>query len=685
MAMTCPLCQQIELRAVMTEQGIEIDCCLQCNGIWLDKGEIYLLSKDSSAIKEEIEYGLRKGMPSQYTSPKTHEAMIKIPLFNGTSSIHYCPETHGVWLAKAELQKMVGNKNFSLNIDMNSYNYAKRLETGEEEKTPQLAGQMQQLPLPNLALRSSTVILALYALLGVILIALVEFTGMSLNAAFMIGVSIAAGQFLFGPYIMDLSLSWFYKMKWINLSELPEHLQNFISNLCRDNHMNSPRMGVIHDGAPNAFTYGHHPNNARLVITQGILDLLDEREVEAVIAHEIGHARHWDMLIMTVAQIAPLILYYMYRTILNLKIGKNDKAGDYRFLAATGAYILYIVSEYIVLWLSRTREYHADRFAGEAVGNPNFLASALVKIGYGLAGQEPAGEKAEEKPRHRNVKLEAVGALGIFDTHTARSLAVTGYAHGNPSGGREVNRKNLVGAMKWDLWNPWAKYYELHSTHPLIANRLRYLSHQAAFAGLDPYVTFQEVKPESYWNEFMIDLSVAFTPLIIGVIFGIMYLKNPGSSFISSGLFALGLGLMIKTLFSYRNDHFPELNIASLLKRVKVSSVRPVPCTLKGRIIGRGMPGLIWSEDFVLQDDTGIIFLDYKQPLRLWEFLFAILRRESLQNEEVTITGWYRRSPVPYVELKTLRTEYRKRTCYVYHMKLASAVIVILVGLMMML
>jgi heat shock protein HtpX len=93
------------------------------------------------------------------------------------------------------------------------------------------------------------------------------------------------------------------------------------------------------------------------------------------------------------------------------------------------------------------------------------------------------------------------------------------------------------------------------------------------------------------------------------------------------------------------------------------------------------VPGLIWSEDFVMQDDTGIIFLDYRQPLGIWEFLFGLFRGAKFQNQEVTLTGWYRRSPVPYVELKKVTVGAITRTCYVYHLKLLFAVVITLVGI----
>ncbi|MGA1839522.1 MAG: M48 family metalloprotease [bacterium] len=681
--MKCPLCKDSELKKVMTKQGVVIDYCPICKGIWLDEGEIFLFAKDSKLIHQEIEQGLKLRHLSHYTCPKTNGPMFNIPLLHNTVFVDYCPTTHGIWLDEGELEKLAHSpkREFSLIIEKSSLDRILEEERAGKP-TNHFVRDTVLFSLPDLVLRSSTVLIGLYGLLVLVLITLVQFAGLSPNIALIIGIVIAAIQFLLGPFIMDFSLRWFYKMDWVSPSDLPSHLKDFIQNTCIKNGMKFPHMGIIHDGAPNAFTYGHHPNNARIVITHGILDLLNEKESEAVIAHEIGHARHWDMLIMTAAQLVPLILYYVYNTLIRMRSEKDDDSGGYRIAIAIGAYILYIISEYMVLWLSRTREYYADRFAGENTGNPNYLASALVKIGYGLAGQKP--QKVSEKSKQRSKSLEAVGSLGIFDAHAARSLAITGYNRTGSMGG-EVNKENLKGAVRWDLWNPWAKYYELNSTHPLIANRLRYLSNQAAYSGHTPYLMFDETKPESYWDEFFIDLLVKFAPLISLLIFGGIYLADRNKLFLGLGLAMVGLSFLLQTLFSYKQGFFPKMTIAGLLKKVKVSSVRPVPCSLKGRVIGRGVPGLIWSEDFVLQDETGIIFLDYRQPLRIWEFLFAIFRRESLQNQDVTVTGWYRRAPIPYIELKALDASGSSRTCYVYHLKLATAIVLSVIGIFIIL
>jgi Zn-dependent protease with chaperone function len=536
--------------------------------------------------------------------------------------------------------------------------------------------------LPNLALRSTALLVLLYGMLSLILIAVVELGGLTPGGALIIGVIIAFLQFLLGPFLMDWSLRWFYQCRFVEPDELPEHLRAFIAKVAGQRKIKHPRMGIIEDGAPNAFTYGHHPSNARIVITRGLFELLDERELEAVVAHEIGHAVQWDMLVMTMANLVPLIAYYIYRTLIRIRSRGNDRAAAARYAVAIGAFIVYIISEYIVLWLSRTREYKADHFAGRVTGEPNLLARALVKIGYGLAGRKDAKAIAKEEKksgaRGRTPNLEAIGALGIFDAGAARAMAVSS-SGSQLAGGIDGDR--LKGAMRWDLWNPWAHWYELNSTHPLIANRLEYLGRQAAQIGQAPLVIFDEAKPESYWDEFFFDLLVLLTPWLLAGGLAAAGLVREDGRLLALAISGYGLGALLRALWSYRGSGYPDMSVAALLKKVKVSAIRGVPCTVRGKVIGRGVPGLVWSEDFVIQDETGILFMDYRQPLRIWEFLFGLMRRQNMQNEEVVATGWYRRAPVPYLELNSLRAQGRTRRCWVYPMKIVGSILLIGLGL----
>jgi Zn-dependent protease with chaperone function len=541
------------------------------------------------------------------------------------------------------------------------------------------------LALPNLFLRSVFTLGLLYGILGLVLISLAQFDVLTPGVAVAIGCGVVVLQFALGPWIMDLTLRFLYKMRWVQPEELPEHLEHFVRRVCDENRMRFPSFCVIDDGAPQAFTYGHHPSNARIVISRGLMTMLTPDELEAVVAHELGHARNWDMALMTLANLVPLLLYYVYQIGIRFRDSdKDNKAGWASVVIAVGAYVLYIVSEYIVLWFSRTREYYADRFAGQATGKPNALASALVKIAYGLAAQDSkeheAAAAAEKDSKKKKEKATAVvagggalGALNIFDRSSAVSMVMSAATGEGATG--EVDRERVKSAMQWDLWNPWAKFYELNSTHPLVAKRLLYLSDQASALGQDPYVMFDRAKPESYWDDFFVDLCVVALPLLgflagVGLLVGLglgagMWRVSP----LVAGLGLMGLGALVRNWFAYRGGIFEHRTVASLVGHVKVSPVRPVPCTVRGHIIGKGVPGLIWSEDFVLRDPTGILFLDYKQPLAIWSWLFGLLRAGRYQGKEVTVKGWFRRAPTPYLEIYHLETtdgSQPSRTCYTY-------------------
>lgn len=679
--MNCPNCATHTLRAVLTKQGIQVDLCDSCQGVWLDDGELLLFSKTPHVIAQHIGKALEQRKPSKKLSPRTGEPMEQIT-YPGGVVIDYCPRSRGLWFDQGELKtllKQEGSVRMEVDQKHSSPASADAMKTapGPGDARRGVPARPGLLPLPSLFLRSAMTLVGLYALLGAVLIAAVEFGGVDLEWAVGLGIGILLLQFLLGPFFMDLSLKWMYQLSWVSPAELPPHLTKFVQKVCGDKGIEFPRFGVIDDGAPQAFTYGVTPNNARVVISRGILELLEPQEVEAVVAHELGHVVHWDMALMTVAQMVPLILYYIYRTFIRAR-GKNS--GNAKLVAMV-AYVLYIISEYVVLWFSRTREYHADRFSGEVTGSPSRLASALVKIAYGLAGQDtkPKESKEPEESKQRSPAFEAIGAMGIFDGNAARGLAVAGFSEAATLTG-DVDPANLKGAMRWDLWNPWAKWYELNSTHPLVAKRLQYLSSQAAHMGQEPYIVFSEVQPESYWDEFFVDLAIYLLPSVALVLAAAYWLFSSGEVLpetlwrvLPVALAALGAAMMVKYRFMYVSNYFSKATVATLLKSVKVSAVRPVPCQLAGTIIGRGIPGYIFSEDFVMKDATGIMFLDYRQPLGIWELLFGLLKAGEYQGKDVVVTGWYRRSPVPYVQIDTLTCDGAKLQSWVPTLSKLSA------------
>ncbi|MCL5037538.1 MAG: zinc metalloprotease HtpX [Chloroflexi bacterium] len=468
----------------------------------------------------------------------------------------------------------------------------------------------------------------------------ITYLGFPPLAAFIFAIVIILLQYLLGPFILD----WIYKVEWLSADKIPAHLRDFITNASAEKNIPFPRFGIIHDGNPNAFTYGHHPGDSRLVVTAGLMEVLDEKELEAVVGHELGHIYHWDFVVMTVAAIVPLLLYIAARTLVYSRGGGKNKGGA--VLIGVISFIAYIVSQYIVLFLSRVREYYADQFSGKITGDPNLLSSSLVKIAYGIA-KAPAEGDSDKK----NETLAMAGrSFGIFDPKTAGALALNSALSGG------FSSENMTAAMKWDLWNPWASFMELSSSHPLPAKRILALESQAESQGIKPLYGFvTEKQPESYWDEFLVDLFFKFFPLaafLAGVLFVIIQHKYFGIP-----LIIFGISYWIKLAFAYPRRNFPDAEVTGLLASVKVSGIRSFPATLKGKVIGRGIPGIMWSKDLVLQDESGFIPIIYRQPLGILELIFGLFKVPELIGDEVTVSGWYRREIGPYLEIRDILKE----------------------------
>ena len=505
----------------------------------------------------------------------------------------------------------------------------------------------------NLLAISLITMSCLYGMLAAVIILVFAVAKLPVVYGIILSIIVLILQFLISPEINDFVFKHFYKMKFEQ--EIPEYLEMFIRESCQKHNMKYPRIGFINDGSPNAFTYGRTKNDARVVITRGILELLTEDEVKAVVAHELGHANHYDMLFMTVAQVVPLVLYYVAEILLRSKSRSSSRDNDNNYFALIGmiSYVLYIISQYIILWLSRTREYYADSFAIEETKNPAALGNALVKIGFGLA----LGNKEE------NSKMSKGNALGINNAKISKGMAISSYNNGG------VTKENIVNSMRWEKWNIWAKINELNSTHPLISKRLLAISERSEEFGQEPYIEFNENKTEMYLDDFLIEVGILFAPILIIFLTFLICIINYEKALLIAGIGGLLCTISLFVLLNrkHKNKGYKETNVAELLSQVKVSEVTSIPCILEGKIIGRGNPGCIFNEDFVLQDETGIIFLDYNQPLVVIEKIFALFKSKEYFDKKVKVKGWYRRGMVPYVEVYSIEIDGKVKKCHTYN------------------
>src|SRR3989344_3940244 len=135
--------------------------------------------------------------------------------------------------------------------------------------------------------------------------------GLAIGATIVINFTL----WLIGPFITDIINKWFYKVRFVSQRELQQlHPEVFeiITKVSSEYHFNFPKVGIIPDQNPTAFTYGSARYNARIVLTEGIFHFLNPQEVQAVVAHELGHIVNRDFIIMMVASTLVQILYEMY-------------------------------------------------------------------------------------------------------------------------------------------------------------------------------------------------------------------------------------------------------------------------------------------------------------------------------------------------------------------------------------
>jgi heat shock protein HtpX len=185
---------------------------------------------------------------------------------------------------------------------------------------------------------------------------------------------IVFAQYLAGPKIVAATMG----VRYVSREEAPQ-LHEMVEDLAAKANINKPKIVISETSMPNAFAYGRSKRNAHICVTRGILNLLNEDELKAVLGHEMSHIRHRDMIVMTLLSVVPLICYYMFISTL---FSDGDREGG-AALIGIGALAAYFIGNLIVLFVSRVREYYADEGSVELGSQPNHLASALYKLVYG--------------------------------------------------------------------------------------------------------------------------------------------------------------------------------------------------------------------------------------------------------------------------------------------------------------
>ena len=225
-----------------------------------------------------------------------------------------------------------------------------------------------------------------------------------------IALVVAAGMNFFTYWNADKIVLKMHNARQVDASSAPE-FYGMVADLARNAGLPMPKVYIVDTDAPNAFATGRNPENAAVAATTGLLRMLSREEVAAVMAHELGHVRNRDTLVMTmVATIAGAIsMIANFGMFFGNRNNGNAMAGILAVIAAPFAAMI------VQMAISRTREFGADRAGAEICGDPAALASALAKISG--AAQRIPNPVAERNPAAAQLYIVPVGLSELFSTH----------------------------------------------------------------------------------------------------------------------------------------------------------------------------------------------------------------------------------------------------------------------------
>lgn len=267
-------------------------------------------------------------------------------------------------------------------------------------------------------------------------------------------------QYLIGPKLVE----WSMRVKYLERDEAPG-LYQIVEKLSRKANIPTPRIGISEINIPNAFAFGRTLSDGRICVTRGILELLNEEELKAVLGHEISHLKNRDVLFITLLSVIPLILYYIARHLMWWGGGRR-RENSTAALIGLFAFILYFFTSLLVLYASRIREYFADRGSIDLGNRPEYLASALYKLVYGSARIPKSALK------------EAEGLKAFFLNDPSRSLTeIRDLLQLDLDRSGTIEKRELENLKNAKISiSIIDRLMEILSTHPNMLNRIKAIS-----------------------------------------------------------------------------------------------------------------------------------------------------------------------------------------------------------------
>ena len=303
---------------------------------------------------------------------------------------------------------------------------------------------------------------AMFAIVYAVLVMAAAAIGLqSFSFYIVLAVGMLGVQYMIGPKIVELTM----RIRYVDASQAPG-LHRMVAELAQAAGIPMPRVGVAPSALPNAFAFGRGTRDGRVCVTEGILELLDDEELRAVLGHEISHLKNRDVLTIMMLSIVPMLLWYLAWS---LMFSRRSRDGQNLAVVGIGAFVLYFVTNLLVLYGSRIREYYADRGSVKLGNEPHALASALYKLVYGSA----------RIPKESLKQVEGCKAFFASDPSRARNeFAQLKEIDLDLSGTLDADEiaalRNKQPVLSWS-----DRMMETLSTHPNMLKRIKRLSELA--------------------------------------------------------------------------------------------------------------------------------------------------------------------------------------------------------------
>lgn len=269
-------------------------------------------------------------------------------------------------------------------------------------------------------------------------------------------------QFMIGPKTVE----WSMRIRYVKENEYSK-LHQMVGELADKAGLpKKPRVGISKLQIPNAFAFGRTKRDARVCVTEGILSLLDDEELKAVIGHEISHIKHKDIAVITMLSVIPMVCYILYISF--LFGGMFGRRRDSGAMIAIGllALVIYFISSLLVMYGSRIREYYADLGSAKLGNKPHHLATALYKLSLSSA---KASKRTIKQAEGMKAFFLNDPSKAMYEVRELKEIDI------DMSGTIDQNELMILSTKKVKLGKA-DRMMEILSTHPNMVNRIKHLA-----------------------------------------------------------------------------------------------------------------------------------------------------------------------------------------------------------------